>query len=203
MAENNSIRAGRICGNPLTGLCERVVIEVRRVYDGSVTRMRNKTLIVHVSIPEEIPAPYTFLSSESCGETRFEHVRQTPVGGGRTHITGDLIIPCKVCYKDANGVIHSTCTEVTLHRDIFLNTPQNSLVPCEITNHCRLACDVGTFLSNETISMVVCVVILTKCIVLSDIVVPSYGRAVYPEITDGEDTLCNRLLDLEIFPPLE
>jgi len=204
MAENNNpIRAGRICGNPLTGLCERVVIEVPRVFDGSVSRYRNKTFMLEVSVDSAIMSPYTFVSCESYGEVNFVNVVTTPLGATRTRIVGELQIPVSVRFKDANGSIHATNSIAVLARDIVLNTPASSIVPYAISNQAKLACDVGTFLSDTSVNIVACLVVLTKIIVCTDIVVPSYGRSVYPEIDEGLDSACDRVFNLEIFPPIE
>jgi len=200
---NNHIKAGRICGNPLTGLCERVVIEVARVFDGSISRYKNKTFILEVEIESSIPAPYTFLSTESVGEAQFVNVVITPLGANRTRIAGELQIPVCVRFKDNNGECHCVNSVAIMGRDIVLNTPANSLVPYTIANQVRLACDVGTFISDSAVNIVACLVVLTKIIVCTDIVVPSYGRGVYPEIEEGSDSACDRLFDLEIFPPIE
>ena len=200
---NNTIQAGRICGNPLTGLCERVVVEVARVFDGSVTRQRNKTFVLTVSIDSAIPSPYTFLSCTSSGEPVFTNVSTIPLGGTRTRISGELLIPVTVQFRDANGAIHATNSTASMQRDVILNTPQSTLVPYSITNQARLACDVGAFLNDTTVNAVACLVILTKIITCSDIVIPSYGRSVYPEINDSNDTLCDSILNIEIFPPID
>jgi len=203
MPDNNPLRAGRICGNPLTGLCERVVIEVARVFDGSVSRYRNKTFILEVAIEPSITPPYTFVSAESVGEPEFVNVVKTPLGANRTRIVGELQIPVCVHFRDANGDNYSVMSTAIIGRDIILNTPANSLVPYTISNQVKLACDVGTFISDSAVNIVACLVILTKIIVCSDIVIPSYGNSVYPEIEEPSDTACNRLFDLELFPTIE
>ena len=203
MSENNHIKAGRICGNPLTGLCERIVIEVNRVFDGSVTRHRSKTFIVTLDIADTVPEPYTFISSESRGTPRFENVVTTRLDTIRTRIQGDLIIPIIVRFRDGDNVLHNSETEATIVRDIILNTPNSALVPYCITNTVKLACELGTFISRTQVNMVACVVMLTKIICPTDIVVPTYGRSVYPETHEGEDTVCDRILGIDIFPPIE
>ena len=204
MAQNNeTIRAGRINGNPMTGLCERVVCEVARVFDGSVTRIRSKNFICNVEIDASIPAPYTFVSAESSGAAIFINQSTTRLEGNCTRIRGDLIIPVSITYTDANGNAHVAPSEVTLHRNILLNTPQSALVPYSITNQVRLACDVGTFVNDTSVNLVACVVILTKIIVCTDLVFPTYGRSIYPETEEGRDTACDRILNIDIFPPIE
>ena len=45
----NTKAAGRIYGNPLCGLCERVCIEVKKVFDGCITRIGNIPYTVALS----------------------------------------------------------------------------------------------------------------------------------------------------------
>ncbi|MCL2847188.1 MAG: hypothetical protein FWE13_00355 [Firmicutes bacterium] len=203
MSENNHIKAGRICGNPLTGLCERIVIEVQRVFDGATTRYRSKTFIVNLDIADTLPEPFTFISSESTGAPKFENVITTRLDNCRTRIQGELIIPIIIRFRDGEGILHSSNSEAIIPRDIILNTPASALVPYCITNAVKLACELGTFISRTQVNMVACVIILTKIICPTDIVVPTYGRSVYPETHEGADTICDRILGIDIFPPIE
>lgn len=208
MSEENTIRAGKICGNPVNGLCERVVIEVARVFDGCITRIPSRTFILHLeNMTPGLTPPFTYISAASSAPAVFENVNIIPLDERRSRIEGDVVIPLSVRYTDSQGRPGTANSSVTVHREVVLNTPARSLVPFEVTVQASLASDIGTFINNDTVNIVCCIVILTKVIVLTDIVVPSYGRSIYPECNnnngDGDEDVCTRLLNLPIFPPLD
>ena len=203
MSEENTIRAGRICGNPLTGLCERVVIEANRVFDGCVTRLSSKTFVLPLS--DQTPGltpPFTYISADSSGPAVFENVRITPLSERRSRIRGDVVIPVIVRYTDSRGRPGAGFSSVMVQIDVVLNTPAPSLVPFKVKTQAVLASDIGSFINEHTVTIVSCIVIITKVVVPTDIVVPSYGRSVYPECNEVED-FCSRLLNLPLFPPFE
>ena len=204
MAEDNTIRAGKICGSPTAGLCERVAIEVPRVFDGCIARIPSKTFILRLTeMTPNLQPPFTYVSADSSGPASFENVLIVPVGERRSRIAGDVVIPLVVRYTDSMGNPGTAKSSVTVHREVVLNTPSRALVPFSVTSQASLASEIGAFITEDTVNIVCCTVIITKIIVLTDIVVPTYGNSVYPECNEGEPDICTRLLTLPIFPPFE
>lgn len=202
--EENTIRAGRIEGNPMTGLCERVVIQAERVYDGCVSRYPSNSYILTLSdITADLTYPYTYTNAVSSGDATFENVVVTPLEGNRVKIEGDVKLPVTVNFTDSEGVSGTASSTISIHRDIFMSVPSLSLTPYTIEVTGSLASNTGTFISDTTVSIVCCVVIVTKIIVKCDIVVPCYGQSVYPECLGAESDACSSLLNLPIFPPLD
>ncbi len=206
MADNceNTIKAGRITGNPVNGLCERVVIEVPRVFDGCISRYPSLSFqLVLRDITPGLIYPYTFISVVSQGESLFANQVITPLEGRRARIVGDIIIPVVVTFSDSTGRIGTGRSEITLHRDLILNVPGRSLVPYTVSTTASVAGEMGTFVSETVVNVLCCVVAITKIIVMTDIVIPSYGFSVYPDCTEGAEDLCAALLNLPLFPPIE
>ncbi|MCL2061999.1 MAG: hypothetical protein FWH03_05175 [Firmicutes bacterium] len=205
MAEENTIKAGRISGDPTRGLCERVVIEVQRVYDGCITRIPSKTFVLRLDDiePPGLKPPFTYVSAESSGAAEFRDVSVTPLSEGRSRIEGDVIIPITVHFTDSYGRRGTGISTVTVHRDVVLHTPARSLVPFRVTTQATLASDIGSFISEDTVNIVCCIVLITKIIVPTDIVIPCYGRGVYPDCGQTEEDVCTRLLNTPVFPPLD
>lgn len=200
----NTIKAGHIHGNPLNGLCERMVIEVPRVFDGCISRYPSLSFqLVLTDITPGMLFPYTFINVISQGDVVFANQVITLLEGRRARITGDIIIPVVVTFSDSTGRIGTGRSSISLHRDIILNVPVRSLIPYTVSVTASVAGEIGTFINETTVNVLCCVVAITKIIVMSDIVVPCYGFSVYPDCTEGSADLCSALLNLPLFPPLE
>ena len=58
----NTLRAGRITGDPAAGLCERMCIEVKRVFDGCRESVSNQNFTLELNgIPPQAVPPLTFI----------------------------------------------------------------------------------------------------------------------------------------------
>ena len=80
---NNTIRAGRISGDPAKGLCERICIEVPRVFDGCRESFDNQTFVLELTgiSPQAVP-PFTFVEATNYGEIVFENVSVVSLTNG-------------------------------------------------------------------------------------------------------------------------
>ncbi len=105
----------------------------------------------------------------------------TPVTERRSRVQGDAVIPLTVRYIDSRGVSGTATSSATFHRDVQLNTPPRALVSFTAAVQGTLASETGTFTADDRVSIICCSVILTKIVVPTDLVVPAYGLAVYPE----------------------
>lgn len=198
----NTIRAGRITGNPLNGLCERVCIEVPVVYDGCIARSASVAFqLVLTDITPGMIYPYSFVSAVGYGDATFENLTVTPQDGNRARIRGDVVIPVVVTFTDATGRVGTGRSSVSVHKDVILRIPTRSLVPYKITVTANLASEIGNFINETTVNILCCIVTVIKVVVISDILVPTYGYSVYPDCTDGSEDLCTALLNLPVFPP--
>ena len=204
MANNceNTIRAGRIVGNPLNGLCERVCIEVPVVYDGCITR--DQSLSYQLVLSDVTPGmiyPFTFVNAVSSGNATFENMTVSPESNNRARIVGDVVIPVTVTFTDATGRVGTGRSSVALHKDVILRLPVRSLIPYRVSVTANLASQIGNFINETTVNILCCVVCVVKIVVVSDIVVPTYGYSIYPDCVDGTEDLCAALMNLPLYPP--
>lgn len=205
MANNceNTIRAGRITGNPLNGLCERVCIEVPVVFDGCVSRDQSLSVqLILTNITPGMVYPFTYISAVSYGVATLENQVVTSLDNNRIRIVGDVVIPVIVTFTDATGRTGTGRSSVALRKDIILRTPTRSLVPYRISVTANLASQIGNFINETTVNILCCVVCVIKIVVDADIVIPAYGYSVYPSCEDGSEDLCAALMNLPLFPPL-
>ena len=174
-------KAGPICGNPLCGLKERVCINVRKVYDGCITRFQDRILTLALTDLQGT-APYTYVEARSNGASVISKTVITPLGNNRNRIQMDV-----------------TQTSVTLQRDIILDLPNDSLSAYSLEAFTNIVSTIGE-ISGSTATIRCCIVQITRVIVNVDILVPSYGYCEYPPCSEYSDEICEGLFNLPVFP---
>lgn len=199
----NTIRAGRITGDPTKGLCDRVCIEVNRVFDGCRETANNQTYVFALTgLPPQATPPFTFTHAINYDETRTENVSVTLLDNGKSRIECDVVIPILVTFLDAHGNAYTATSTLRLHRTFVLCVPEPSVVPYTFRVFAAFASDIGNFLSDDSVSVTGCYTLLAKVIVPTDLLVPSYGACVYPTCLDCGENMCNVFTALPLFPEL-
>jgi len=206
--EQNHIRAGRIEGDPTCGLCYRACIEVNQVFDACVTKIagQNFQLLLNDFSREDLVFPYAFIGARNFGEALITNqvVTQRDGRGGRDGqrlcFAYDLIVPMVVEFTDARGVHATAKSELVLHKDVELRVPRQTITPYRLTSPVSVVCSSGVFINPTIISVSTCSVVISKIITTTDIVVPSYGHAVFPSCRNCHEGACEDLLNLPLFP---
>lgn len=189
--------AGRITGNPLFGLCERMCIEVRQVFDGCERRESNISAITQFT-DFTGGAPYEFVSIRSFGNSTVTDLR-TIEGRGCSQVECTINVPLLLTYRDANCNVGTARGTLRINRSVSLQLPSNSLLPFTVEPTVVLFCDNGSFLNADTVSYTYCIVEVLKVIVPADILVPTYGYAVYPDCAECGAS-CPGILTASLFP---
>ena len=199
----NTIRAGRITGDPARGLCERICIEVDRVFDGCRETVNNRDYVFALNgIPAQATPPFTFVEATNYGETTTENVSVTQVANGRSRIECDIVIPILVTFSDAQNVSYTATSTLRLHRDFVLRVPERSIVPYSLRIFAAFLSRIGNFISDTAVSVAGCYTLVIKIIVPTDILVPTYGTCVYPACIECGGSTCNAFLSLPLFPEM-
>ena len=184
----NTLRAGRITGDPAAGLCERMCIEVKRVFDGCRESVSNQNFTLELNgIPPQAVPPLTLSDEEN-------------LANGKTCFSGEVSIPVIVTFADSLGNRYTATSNVRFFREFALGTPANSIVPYSLEVFVAFLSTIGNFISPAAVSVNACYVLIAKVIVPTDILVPTYGRCVYPDCTDCGENTCNAFLGLPLFP---
>lgn len=191
-------KAGIICGNPLRGLCERVCIEVNKVFDGCITRFEDE--VFTATVTGELTPPYTYTGARSNGTTQIRSLSVTQIEGTLYRVRFETDIPVTISYTDAQGNAGTAQTTITLSRDLSLNLPTEALVPYEIKSSAGLLSTIGSFNGNE-VSFRACVVQVVKVVAPVDLLVPTYGYCEYPECSSTR-TVCEQINNIPLFPTL-
>ncbi|MBO5777212.1 MAG: hypothetical protein J6R34_02045, partial [Clostridia bacterium] len=103
---------GNISGNPINGLCEKVCVTVRKVFDACMTQSTLETTSVTLTnlTPTDPTLPLTFVSGQSTTSTgTITALTVTPLADrqGLSRVQATVSIPIVINYTDANGIAGS------------------------------------------------------------------------------------------------
>ncbi len=203
----NPNRPGPISGNPLSGICEKVMIETTKVFDACVCQTTETGIILQVSNlnPENPALPLTYVSAQSSTteqatitDITIDRIDQAP---NYANVSATIVIPVVVTYRDANGVLGTGTSTITVRKDVMLFVPQPSLSPVNITATALFSSQIGTFNGDSTFTVTGCIQILLKVTSVVDILLPSYGYPVVPPCQAvSSPSVCPGIGDLPLYP---
>jgi len=196
---------GPITNNPLNGICEKAVIQTKKVFDACMKQIQlnNEVLTISNFQPANPVFPLTFTGcqSNSTGTTvsnvvvdRFD---DRPCFA---RVTVDVNVPITITYTDANGVVGTGEGVVTVPNDVVLYVPQPSIVPYQIEAFASAICSDGSFNDSDTLTTSLCITIIIKVVVDADILIPTYGYAQIPPCQEFAQDTCTGFFDLPLFP---
>ena len=196
---------GPITGNPVSGLCERVCIQTNKVFDSCRKQIQETGLSFTLTdiTPEGLVEPFTFVSSEANGSATITDlvVDRFPDRPNFARVTGNVNVPLTITFTDANGVTGSGNTTLVFRQDVILFVPQPSIVPFTIDVFAGVALPDATYAGNNTFTADVCVQIILRVVVNTNILVPSYGYCPIPPCQEfSSSDVCPGFFDLPIYP---
>ncbi len=209
MSFSNNVRPDRtpgpIMGNPINGLCEKVCIEVKKVFDACIKQetMPNEILSLTSTVPAKVCPPFKFISARSAstkGEISNLIVQPIADKPGCARVSCDIFIPMQVCFCDSSGATAVGEAGITIPKDIILHIPEASVIPYEIESVCNVVSTVGTYVADATFSVTLCAAIIIKVITDVELLVPSYGYCYIPPCQEFQEEVCEGFFDLPLFP---
>ncbi len=203
---NNTDRCpGNISGNPMNGLCEKVCIQVKKVFDACITQSTLESL--NVTLTDLTPAspaePLTFVSGKSTSSKgTISSLTVTPLSDrpGLSRVLANVSIPVQITYTDSNGVEGTGTGTITLTEDIVMCVPTGSVFPVELAATVNMASPNGTYVSGTTFTITACTTVVMKVLADVDLLVPSYGYCKIPPCTEFSQEVCQGVFDLPLFP---
>lgn len=196
---------GRITGNPLNGLCERVCIQAKKVFDACMKQTQEDGLILVITNPT--PAnptyPLTFVSARSIDtNARITALQVDPLQDrqnlSRVQIT--YTVPVEVLYTDANNVQGKGIANVTLSQDVILYIPTPSIMPYNIEAVVSIVAPQGTYTGLNTFTVDCCTTSVLKVVMSVELLIPSYGYATMPACQEYTQEVCSGFFELPLFP---
>lgn len=204
----NPNRPGPMTGNPVNGICEKVLIETTKVFDACVSQSTETGIILPVSgfNPTNPTLPLTYISAtNSAGQSAvvsdivIDRLEQSP---NYANVSMTITIPVTVTYRDANGVIGTASSSIVVNKCSMLFVPQPSLSPVDIKVSALFSSQIGTFTGDSTFTVTGCLQILIKVTAVVDLLIPSYGYPVIPpcQACQTNNNACPGIDDLPLYP---
>lgn len=209
MSFSNNVRPDRmpgpIVGNAANGLCEKVCIEVKKVFDACIKQetLSNQTIALQSTTPADVEEPFAFVgarSSTSVGTISDLTVTPTTETPGCSRVQCNVQIPLQVSFTDQNGTQAVGTSSFTLSRDVLLRVPEPSVIPYEIVAVVNAVSAEGSYLSDGQFEITLCVTVILKVVMDVELLVPSYGYCYIPPCQEYQEEICEGFFDLPLFP---
>ena len=203
---NRSDRSpGSISGSPLNGLCEKVCIQVKKVFDACLKQEQSDNVIVTLSdfVPAHPVQPLTFVSCRSTTpkgiitNLTIDRLEDKP---RQARVRCNVTMPMELLFMDANGAEGKAKTSMTVAEDVVLFVPEPSIIPYQFEAvHSCVALN-GVQTGANTFCVSVCETIILKIIIESELLVPSYGYAHIPPCQEFAQEVCSGFFELPLYP---
>ena len=209
IGNNRSDRTpGLIRGNVLNGLCEKICIQTKKVFDAclSQTQIDDQVITLSGFNPANPTVPLTFVSGQNSSTSTFtisnvtiERLAERP---NFARVTATVSIPIEVVYVDANSIEGTAAGTFTVTQDVVLYVPQPSIVPFTVEAFGGVILTEGTFPADATSPLTVtcCLALVLKIVSEAEILVPSYGYCLIPPCQSFSEDICNGFFDMPLFP---
>ncbi len=196
---------GQISGNPLNGLCEKVCVQVKKVFDACMQQTQLTGVVLDITnlTPDNPTYPLTFISAKSLtsqGVISNLTIEPLPERQGQARVRADVTIPVSVAYTDANGVEGAATASVTVTKDVILSVPSASIMPYSVEAVVSLVSTQGTYTGDNQFTIDACVSIILKIVMDVELLIPSYGYAAIPPCQEYTQEVCAGFFELPMFP---
>ena len=196
---------GQINGNPLNGLCEKVCVQAKKVFDACMQQSQFTGLVLDITnlTPSNPTYPLTFISAKSLtsqgviSNLIIEPLNERP---NCARVKADITIPVSVAYTDANGVEGAAISSVTITKDVILNVPSASIMPYNVEAVVSLISTQGTYSGVNQFTIDACVSIIVKIVMEVELLIPSYGYAAIPPCHEYTQEVCAGFFELPMYP---
>ena len=195
----------QITGNPLNGLCEKVCIQAKKVFDACIkqTQEDGYTLVLTDLTPQNPTYPRTFVSARSVSSKATVNSLQVDPIPDRQNLSRVQItytVPMEVIYTDAAGVQGKANAQVTLAQDVVLFVPAPSIIPYEVEAVVSIVAPEGAYVGENTFTVSCCTTSILKIVMTVELLVPSYGYAQMPSCQEYTQEVCSGFFELPLFP---
>lgn len=196
---------GPITGNPLNGLCEKVCLQAKKVFDACMQQTQLTDIVLNITnlTPSNPTYPLTFISAKSTvseGTISNLIIEPIPERERAARVKADIIIPVSVAYTDANGVEGVATSTVTVTKDVILNIPSASIMPYTVEAVVSLVSTQGTYTGLNQFTIDCCTSIIMKVVMEVELLIPSYGYTAIPPCQDYTQEVCAGFFELPVYP---
>ncbi|MBC8530841.1 hypothetical protein [Gehongia tenuis] len=199
---------GRIQGESLRGLCERVCVQVKKVYDSCMQQeqLDNVTIQLGDVMPGgcEFVRPLTFVSCRSTtthGNIRDLTIERLCERPNFARVRANVDIPIDVVFCDAAGHQGTGRAILTVRKDVILYVPDESIIPFSVESIVGAICVSGEYCGDLRFNVTICVTVILKIVAEVELLIPSYGFCQIPPCEEFAENVCDEFFGLPIFPP--
>lgn len=196
---------GAINGNPINGLCEKVCVQVKKVFDACMQQVQLTDTVLTLTnfYPTTPTYPLTFVSAKSTtSEGVISNLLVEPIDE-RPHaarVKADVTIPVSVAYVDAAGVEGVATSSITINKDVILNIPSASIMPYSVEAVVSLVSTQGTYTAENQFTIDACVTVILKIVMDVELLIPSYGYTAIPPCQEYTQEVCAGFFELPMYP---
>ena len=196
---------GTINGNPINGLCEKVCVQAKKVFDACMQQSQLTDIVLNITnlTPTTPTYPLTFISAKSTtSQGVITNLLIDPLAE-RPHcarVKADIVIPVSVAYTDANGVEGTATSTVTITKDVILNIPSASIMPYSVEAVVSLVSTQGAYTDQNQFTIDACVSIILKIVMEVELLIPSYGYTAIPPCQEYTHEVCAGFFELPMYP---
>ena len=196
---------GQITGNPLNGLCEKVCLQVKKVFDACMQQNQLTDIVLNITnlTPANPTYPLTFISAKSTvSQGTISNLLIDPLNErpNCARVKADILIPVSVAYVDANNVEGVATATISITKDVILNIPSASIMPYNVEAVVSLVSTQGTYSDINQFIIDACVSIIIKIVMEVELLVPSYGYAAIPPCQEYTQEVCAGFFELPMYP---
>ena len=196
---------GPINGNPLRGLCEKVCLQVKKVFDACLKQQHisNYPISITSYTPANPVYPLTFVSG-GASSTQKPYLTNLVVSRFEdrpnfAHISAEANIPVDIVYTDASGTQGVASGVISLPQDVVLFLPQASIIPYSVELVASAVIASSSF-SNGVATVEGCVMLIIKIVAETELLVPSYGYCQIPQCQEYSQDVCQGFFEMPLFP---
>lgn len=196
---------GPINGNPMNGLCEKVCVEAKKVFDACMQQSQLNDVVLNLSnlTPSSPTYPLNFISAKSTTSSGtvtnlvIEPLAERP---NSARVKADIVIPVSVAYTDAAGVEGVATSSITVTKDVILNVPSASIMPYNVEAVVSLVSTLGNYTAENQFTIDCCVSIIMKIVMEVELLIPSYGYTPIPPCQEYTQEVCAGFFELPMYP---
>jgi hypothetical protein len=162
---------------------------------------------VHINVTNISPPcpvkPLTFVSCKSTSSKGTITDLQIERIVEREHfarVKATVEIPIEVIFLDDNDEEYIGEATITVHKDVILYVPNDSIVPFEVDNLVSAICVSGVYLRGTCFVITVCVTVILKIVAEVCLLIPAYGFCRIPPCEEFAENVCDEFFGLPIFP---
>lgn len=189
-----------------SGPCEKILIEVPRVFDACLLRDENINYVLNLTnfTPANPTYPLTFVSATNNGASTITSTTydNTDCRGNFSRVTVGITVPVTVSYTDSAGVSGTATGTINITKCAILVVPQDGLVGVSTSVQVNFFSSIGSFTGETTVSITGCMQVIIKIVATVDVLVPSYGYPCIPMCNECSPSSCNVIFNEPIYPTI-